>query len=103
MFLQQIYYYLQVFFAILIASFSFGQAGPAIAGLATARGAAYFVFNLIERVSVEERVHDVRSRLGIDSMCCVQMSSKCSMYSHVFFILLFIVKFLSIDCFVKKM
>ncbi|KAF6034287.1 ABCB1 [Bugula neritina] len=39
-----------VFFSILIASFSFGQAGPAITRLAAARGAAHYVFGLIERV-----------------------------------------------------
>jgi len=44
--------YLQVFFSILIASFSFGQAGPAITRLAAARGAAHYVFGLIERVGV---------------------------------------------------
>jgi len=41
----------QVFFSILTASFSFGQAGGAMKDIAVARGAAHFVFNLIERVS----------------------------------------------------
>ena len=50
------FFYYQVFFSILIASFSFGQAGPSVTGIGAARGAAHFVFDLIERVSRSKHV-----------------------------------------------
>lgn len=41
----------QVFFSVLIGAFSLGHAAPSMQSLATARGAAYTVFALIEQVS----------------------------------------------------
>lgn len=42
---------LNVFFAIIIGAFSLGNASPHIVSVATARGAAYDVFEIIDRVS----------------------------------------------------
>ncbi|CAD5121588.1 DgyrCDS10086 [Dimorphilus gyrociliatus] len=42
---------LTVFFAVVIAAFSLGMLGPNIEALTTARGAAYVVFDLIDRQS----------------------------------------------------
>lgn len=41
----------QVFFSVLIGAFSLGHAAPSMQSLATARGAAYTVFDLMEQVS----------------------------------------------------
>jgi hypothetical protein len=43
---------LLVFFGIIIAIFSLGNAGPFIGNIAVARGAAYKVFEIIDRVSL---------------------------------------------------
>lgn len=42
---------LLVFFSIIIAVFSLGQATPFVSTLAIARGAAYEVFQIIDRVN----------------------------------------------------
>jgi len=42
---------LQVFFSVIIAAFSLGNAAPPLQSLAVARGAAYTVYQLIELVS----------------------------------------------------
>lgn len=44
---------LLVFFSIIIGVFSLGQAAPFITTLATARAAAYEVFDIIHRVSLK--------------------------------------------------
>ena len=41
----------QVFFAVMVAATQLGQAGPNLEAVATARGAAYKVFLVIDRVS----------------------------------------------------
>lgn len=41
----------QVFFSVLIGAFSLGHAAPSMQSLATARGAAYTIFDLMEQVS----------------------------------------------------
>ena len=43
-------YFLQVFFAILIGAMQLGQAGHNMESIATAKGAAYQVFLIIDRV-----------------------------------------------------
>jgi len=43
-------YFLQVFFSILIGAMQLGQAGPNMEAIATAKGAAYQVFLIIDRV-----------------------------------------------------
>ena len=43
----------KVFFAVMFGSILAGQAGPSMQGIASARGAAYQVFELIDRVSMK--------------------------------------------------
>ncbi|RMC04951.1 hypothetical protein DUI87_18129 [Hirundo rustica rustica] len=43
---------LTVFFSVLIGAFSIGQTAPSIEAFASARGAAYTVFNIIDNVSI---------------------------------------------------
>ena len=42
----------QVFFSVLLGTFSIGQASPNIEAFANARGAAYEVFKIIDNVSL---------------------------------------------------
>lgn len=42
----------QVFFTVMVGSILAGQAGPSMQGIASARGAAYHVYELINRVSI---------------------------------------------------
>ena len=42
---------LQVFFGVMIGAFSLGHAAPNLQNIATARGAAYVVWGVIDRVS----------------------------------------------------
>ena len=44
-------YFPQVFFSILFGAMSLGQAGPSMEAIATAKGAAYQVFHIIDRVN----------------------------------------------------
>ena len=41
----------QVFFAVLVGAMTLGQAGPSAEAIGVARGAAYVIFNIIDRVS----------------------------------------------------
>lgn len=41
---------MQVFFGVLIGAFSLGHAAPNLQSFATARGAAYVVWQIIDRV-----------------------------------------------------
>ena len=41
----------QVFFAVLLGAMTLGQAGPSAEAIAVARGAAFVIFNIIDRVS----------------------------------------------------
>jgi len=40
----------QVFFCIVIAAFALGTAGPNLEKIGTARGAAYIIWDIIDRV-----------------------------------------------------
>ena len=42
--------FFQVFFCVLIGAFAIGNAGPNVQNVATARGAAFTIWNLIDRV-----------------------------------------------------
>ena len=56
MILHNINILLQVFFCVLIGAFSLGNAAPNLQNLGTARGAAYAVYNLIDRVRIYEHL-----------------------------------------------
>lgn len=43
---------LQVFFSVLIGAFSLGQAAPNLESVANARGAAYEVYQIINKVRI---------------------------------------------------
>lgn len=45
-------HFFQVFFSVLIGAFSIGQTAPSIEAFASARGAAYTIFNIIDNVSI---------------------------------------------------
>lgn len=45
-------HFFQVFFSVLIGAFSIGQTAPSIEAFASARGAAYAIFNIIDNVSI---------------------------------------------------
>ena len=47
-----ILFWFQVFFCVIIGAFSIGNAFPNLSHLATARGAAYTVFEIIDAVSM---------------------------------------------------
>lgn len=49
-------YFLQVFFSVLFGAMQLGQAGPNMEAIATAKGAAYQVFLIIDRVKREDRL-----------------------------------------------
>ena len=54
-FLTIIYYlnnFFQVFFSVMFGAMQLGQAGPNFNDVVTARGAAYQVFQIIDRVKV---------------------------------------------------
>ncbi|KAJ7413607.1 hypothetical protein BTVI_42967 [Pitangus sulphuratus] len=44
---------LTVFFSVLIGAFSIGQTAPSIEAFASARGAAYVIFNIIDNVTID--------------------------------------------------
>ena len=46
------YFPFQVFFSVLVGAMQLGQAGPNFTDVATARGAAYKVFQIIDRVRI---------------------------------------------------
>ncbi len=49
--------YLQVFFSIITAVFSLGQAAPHFQELAQARGAAYTLWNIIDTVNKNKSIN----------------------------------------------
>jgi hypothetical protein len=49
---EKLYLIFQVFFTVMVGSILAGQGGPSMQGIASARGAAYHVYELIDRVSI---------------------------------------------------
>lgn len=49
-------YFRQVFLSVLFGAMQLGQAGPNMEAIATAKGAAYQVFLIIDRVKREDRL-----------------------------------------------
>lgn len=43
---------LQVFFSVIVGAFSLGQAAPNLESVAKARGAAYEIYQIIDKVSI---------------------------------------------------
>jgi len=45
-------FFLQVFFSVMFGAMQLGQCGPNFNDIATAKGAAYQVFQIIDRVNI---------------------------------------------------